>query len=120
MEVKSQLGIAANFDPEINSYNLQRTFAQRAKMEIICPENELLFAIGDIAIKADRKDEARKYLKESFEGPASDPYIEVSLERYADLEFNEGIMFTQLLIMTALWQLLHNKDIERITERNNS
>lgn len=124
MEVKSQLGIAANFDPEINSYNSYKEHLLNVAKNgnYLSRKNELLFAIGDIAIKADRKDEARKYLKESFEGPASDPYIRArAYERYADLEFNEGnYVHATAYYDSALAIAPYNKDIERITERNNS
>src|SRR5690606_9179406 len=74
MEVKSQLGIAANFDPEKNSYNSykEHLLGISKKGNYVSRKNEFYYAIGDMAIKEGKVDEARKYLKESFVGPASD------------------------------------------------
>lgn len=124
MEVKSQLGIAANFDPEKNSYNQYKThLLDIAKNgNYLSRKNELYYAIGDIAIKADKNDEARKYLQESFKGPASDPYIRGrAYERYADLEFDQGnYVFATSYYDSALTVIPYDKDILRITTRNNS
>lgn len=124
MEVKSQLGIAANFDPEINRYTSYRDHLLdiSKKGNYLSRKNELLYAIGDIAIKADKKEEARKYLKESFVGPASDPYIRgKAYERYADLEFDEGnYVHASAYYDSAISVAPYDKDIARITERNSS
>lgn len=124
MEVKSQLGIAANFDPEKNRYSSYRDHLLEVakKGNYVSRKNELLYAIGDIAIKADKKDEARMYLKESFKGPASDPYIRGrAYERYADLEFDDGnYVHASAYYDSALVVAPYDKDIVRITERNSS
>lgn len=124
MEVKSQLGIAANFDPEVNRYSSYKEHLLNVAKNgnYLSRRNELLYAIGDIAIKADNKKDARQYLKESFEGPASDPYIRGrAYERYADLEFNEGnYVHATAYYDSALAIAPYDKDIERITERNAS
>ena len=124
MEVKSQLGIAANFDPEKNSYNSykEHLLDVSKKGNYISRKNELLYAIGDIAIKADKIEEARKYLKESFEGPASDPYVRgLAYERYADLEFGQGnYVHASAYYDSALSVAPYDKDIARITERSTS
>ncbi len=124
MEVKSQLGIAANFDPEKNSYNSYKEHLLNIskKGNYVSRKNELLYAIGDIAIKEGKVDEARKYLKESFVGPASDPYVRgKAYERYADLEFDQGnYVFASAYYDSALSVAPYDKDIARITERNTS
>ena len=124
MEVKSQLGIAANFDPEKNSYNSYKEHLLdiSKKGNYVSRKNEFFYAIGDMAIKEGKIDEARKYLKESFEGPASDPYVRgKAYERYADLEFDQGsYVFASAYYDSALSVAPYDKDIERITERNKS
>src|SRR5690606_16424056 len=124
MEVKSQLGIAANFDPERNSYNSykEHLLDVAKKGNYVSRKNEFLYAIGDMAIKADKVEEARKYLKESFVGPASDPYIRGrAYERYADLEFDHGnYVHASAYYDSALSVAPYDKDIARITERNSS
>lgn len=124
MEVKSQLGIAANFDPEKNSYNSykEHLLDVSKKGNYVSRKNEFYYAVGDIAIKADKINDARKYLKESFNGEVSDPYIRGrAYERYADLEFNEGnYVHASAYYDSALAVVPYEKDIERITERNSS
>lgn len=124
MEVKSQLGIAANFDPSKNSYNSYKDHLLDVskKGNYVSRKNEFLYAIGDIAIKAGKTEEARKYLKESFEGPASDPYIRGrAYERYADLEFDHGnYVHASAYYDSALAVAPYDKDIVRITERSSS
>lgn len=124
MEVKSQLGIAANFDPEKNSYNSykEHLLDVSKKGNYLSRKNEFYYAIGDMAIKADKIDEARKYLKESFIGPASDPYVRgKAYERYADLEFDQGnYVHASAYYDSALSVSPYNKDIARITERSTS
>ncbi len=124
MEVKSQLGIAANFDPEKNSYNSykEHLLDVSKKGNYVSRKNEFYYAIGDIAIKEGKIDEARKYLKESFVGPASDPYVRgKAYERYADLEFDQGnYVYASAYYDSALTVAPYDKDIARITERNKS
>lgn len=122
MEVKSQLGIAANFDPQRNSYNSykEHLLDVSKKGNYLSRKNEFYYAIGDIAIKAEKFDEARKYLKESFKGPESDPYIRgMAYERYADLEFNDGsYVHAAAYYDSALAIAPYQKDIDRISERS--
>lgn len=124
MEVKSQLGIAANFNPEKNSYNSYKSHLLdiSKKGNYVSRKNEFYYAIGDMAIKAQKPDEARKYLKESFVGAASDPYVRgLAYERYADLEFDEGnYVRASSYYDSALAVAPYQKDIDRITKRSNS
>lgn len=124
MEVKSQLGIAANFDPEKNSYSSYKNHLLDVakKGNYVSRKNELYYAIGDMAIKDGKLDEARYYLKESFVGKVSDPYIRGrAYERYADLEFGEGnYVFASAYYDSALAIIPYSKDIDRISQRNNS
>jgi tetratricopeptide (TPR) repeat protein len=124
MEVKSQLAIAANFDPERNSYSSYKNHLLDVakKGNYISRRNEFLYAIGDMAYKSGNIKEARQYLKESFEGPVSDPYIRgIAYERYADLEFDHGnYVHASAYYDSALSVAPYDKDIARITERNNS
>lgn len=122
MEVKSQLGIAANFDPEINSYNSYKAHLLDVskKGNYVSRKNEFYYAIGDIAIKANKPNEAREYLKKSFEGNVSDPYIRGrAYERYADLELNEGnYVHASAYYDSAVTIMPYEKDIQRITKRS--
>lgn len=124
MEVKSQLGIAANFDPKINRYASykEHLLDVSKRGNYLSRKNEFYYAIGDMAIKADKIDEARTFLKQSFEGPASDPYIRgKAYERYADLEFNEGnYVHASAYYDSAVTVFPFEKDIKRITDRNES
>ncbi len=124
MEVKSQLAIAENFDPEINSYNnyKEHLLDISKKGNYVSRKNEFYYAIGDIALKAGKIDESRKYLKQSFEGEPSDPYIRgKAYETYANLEFNEGnYVHASAYYDSALAVIPYDKDIARITERNAS
>ncbi len=124
MEVKSQLGIAANFDPEKNSYNSYKEHLLdiSKKGNYVSRKNEFFYAIGDMAVKADKIEDARRYLKESFVGPASDPYVRgKAYERYADLEFDQGnYVHASAYYDSALSVSPYNKDIARITERSTS
>jgi len=124
MEVKSQLAIAENFDPEINSYNnyKEHLLDVSKKGNYVSRKNEFYYAVGDMALKAEKIDEARKYLKQSFEGQPSDPYIRgKAYETYANLEFNEGnYVHASAYYDSALAVMPYNKDIARITDRNAS
>lgn len=124
MEVKSQLAIADNFDPEINSYNnyKEHLLDISKKGNYVSRKNEFYYAIGDMALKAGKIEESRNYLKQSFEGEPSDPYIRgKAYETYANLEFNEGnYVHASAYYDSALAVTPYNKDIERITERNSS
>lgn len=124
MEVKSQLGIAANFNPEKNSYNSYKEHLLDVSKNgnYLSRKNEFYYAIGDIAIKADKKDEARKYLKESFIGEPSDPFVRaMAYERYADLEFDDGnYVHASAYYDSALAVAPYQKDIDRITKRSTS
>lgn len=124
MEVKSQLGIAANFDPEKNSYNSYKEHLLDVSKNgnYLSRKNEFYYAIGDIAVKANKIDDAKKYLKESFKGPESDPYVRgLAYERYADIEFDEGnYVYASAYYDSAVAIAPYQKDIDRITERSNS
>src|SRR5690606_8212319 len=67
MEVKSQLAIAENFDPEINSYNSykEHLLDVSKKGNYVSRKNEFYYAIGSMALKDSKIEEARKYLKQS-------------------------------------------------------
>lgn len=124
MEVKSQVAIAENFDPEANSYNSykEHLLGISKKGNYVSRRNELEYAIGNMAYKANKLDESRKYLKQSFLGQASDPYIRgKAYETYANLEFDEGnYVHASAYYDSALAVAPYNKDIERITKRNES
>lgn len=124
MEVKAQLAIANNFDPEKNSYNSykQHLLDVSKKGNYVSRKNEFYYAIGDMALKDSKIEEARKYLKMSFEGQASDPYIRgKAYETYADLEFNEGnYVHASAYYDSALTVIPYDKDIQRITKRSTS
>lgn len=124
MEVKSQLAIAQNFDPEKNSYSKYKDYLLdiAKKGNYVSRKNEFLYAIGDMAVKANKLGDARKYLKQSFEGPASDPYIRAkAYETYANLEFDEGnYVHASAYYDSALAVAPYPKDIERITKRSTS
>ena len=124
MEVKSQLAIAQNFDPEKNSYNSykEHLLGISKKGNYVSRKNEFFYAIGDMALKDGKIDESRKYLKMSFEGEASDPYIRgKAYETYANLEFDEGnYVHASAYYDSALAVIPYDKDIKRITDRNSS
>lgn len=124
MEVKSQLAIAENFDPEINSYNSykEHLLDVSKKGNYVSRKNEFYYAIGSMALKDSKVDEARKYLKQSFEGQPSDPYIRgKAYETYANLEFDEGnYVHASAYYDSALSIIPYDKDIDRITQRNSS
>lgn len=124
MEVKSQLAIANNFDPEKNSYNSYKEHLLdiSKKGNYVSRKNEFYYAVGDMALKDEKIDEARKYLKMSFEGQPSDPYIRgKAYETYANLEFNEGnYVHASAYYDSALAVLPYNKDIQRVTQRSTS
>lgn len=124
LEVKSQLAIAANFDPTKNSYNNYKKHLLdiSKKGNYVSRQNEFYYAIGDMAVKDNKIEEARRYLKESFKGEASDPYIRgKAYETYADLEFDLGnYVHASAYYDSALAVHPYNKDIERITSRSTS
>lgn len=124
MEVKSQLAIANNFDPEKNSYNSYKEHLLdiSKKGNYVSRKNEFYYAIGDMALKDNKIEEARKYLKMSFEGQPSDPYVRgKAYETYANLEFNEGnYVHASAYYDSALAVIPYDKDIQRITKRNTS
>lgn len=124
MEVKAQLAIANNFDPEKNSYNSykQHLLDVSKKGNYVSRKNEFYYAIGDMALKDSKIEEARKYLKMSFEGQASDPYVRgKAYETYANLEFNEGnYVHASAYYDSALAVIPYDKDIQRITKRSTS
>ncbi|WP_084017341.1 type IX secretion system periplasmic lipoprotein PorW/SprE [Moheibacter sediminis] len=124
MEVKAQLAIANNFDPEKNSYNSykEHLLDVSKKGNYVSRKNEFYYAIGDMALKDGKIDESRKYLKMSFEGQASDPYIRgKAYETYANLEFNEGnYVHASSYYDSALAVIPYDKDIQRITKRSTS
>lgn len=124
MEVKSQLGIAANFDPEKNSYNSYKDHLLNVSKSgnYLSRKNEFYYAIGDMAIKANKIDDARKYLQESFKGTPSDPYIRgLAYEKYANLEFDEGnYVHASAYYDSALAVAPFQKDLDRITKRSES
>lgn len=124
MEVKAQLAIANNFDPEKNSYNSykEHLLDVSKKGNYVSRKNEFYYAIGDMALKDSKIEEARKYLKMSFEGQASDPYVRgKAYETYANLEFNEGnYVHASAYYDSALAVIPYDKDIQRITKRSTS
>lgn len=124
MEVKSQIAIAENFDPKINNYNTYKDYILgiSQKGNYISRKNEFQYAVGNMAMKDNRIDEARKYLKMSFEGEPSDPYIRgKAYETYANLEFNEGnYVHASAYYDSALIVAPFEKDKLRITEKNAS
>jgi hypothetical protein len=124
LEVKAQLAIAANFDPKKNSYNNYKKHLLdiSKKGNYLSRQNEFYYAVGDMAVKDNRIDEAKKYLKESFKGPASDPYVRgKAYETYANLEFDLGnYVHASAYYDSALAVIPYNKDIERITSRSTS
>lgn len=124
LEVKAQLAIAANFDPKKNSYNSYKNHLLdiAKKGNYVSRKNEFFYAIGDMALKDNKIDEARKYLKESFKGASSDPYVRgKAYETYANLEFDLGnYVHASAYYDSALSVIPYNKDIERITSRSTS
>lgn len=124
MEVKSQIAIAENFDPKINNYtNYKNHILDISKKgNYVSRKNEFFYAIGSMALKDNKIDEAREYLKKSFEGQPSDPYIRgKAYETYANLEFDAGnYVHASAYYDSALVVAPYEKDKNRITERNTS
>lgn len=93
MEVKSQLAIAANFDPKVNSYeNYKKHILEQSKKGIyLSKKNEFYYSVAEMAFRDSNLDEAIKYSKLSLKEPVSDPYIRgKAYENYANIEFNKG------------------------------
>ena len=122
LEVKSQLAIAANFDPKVNNYgNYKQNLLDIAKKGIYTSkQNELYYGISEMALRADNMDDAVEYAKLSVKGPVSDPYIRArSFENYGDIKFKQNdYVYASAYYDSAYTTYNLKEDQKRILTRN--
>ncbi|WP_413532927.1 hypothetical protein [Empedobacter brevis] len=122
MEIKSQLAIAANFDPKINNYsNYKQNLLDVAKKGIYTSKkNELYYGISEMALRADKMDDAVEYAKLSLKEPMSDPYIRGrAYENYGDIKFKQNdYVYASAYYDSAQTSYNLKEDQTRIGKRN--
>lgn len=122
LEVKSQLAIAANFDPKVNNYgNYKQNLLDIAKKGIYTSkQNELYYGISEMALRSDNMDDAVEYAKLSIKGPISDPYIRArSFENYGDIKFKQNdYVYASSYYDSAYTTYNLKEDKNRILTRN--
>ena len=122
MEVKSQLAIAANFDPDKNDYTSYKTHTlnQSKKGIYTSKKNEFYYAIAEMAFKEGNFDEAIQYSKLSLKEPVSDPYIRgKAYENYANIEFKKGnYVHATSYYDSAITAFTKDKHKQKIKEKN--
>ncbi len=76
-EVKSQIEIAKTFNGNADDYEGAKKYIEdiSKKGTYNSRKNEFYYALGLMANKAGKKEEAQEYFKQSLEGEASDPQI---------------------------------------------
>lgn len=122
LEIKSQLAIAANFDPAINNYgNYKQNLLDIAKKGIYTSKkNELYYGISEMAFRADKMDDAVEYAKLSLKDPMSDPYIRGrAYENYGDIKFKQNdYVYASAYYDSAQTTYNLKEDQARIQQRN--
>lgn len=122
LEVKSQLAIAANFDPKVNNYgNYKQNLLDIAKKGIYTSkQNELYYGISEMALRSDNMVDAIEYAKLSIKGPISDPYIRArSFENYGDIKFKQNdYVYASSYYDSAYTTYNLKEDKNRILTRN--
>ena len=122
LEIKSQLAIAANFDPKVNNYgNYKQNLLDIAKKGIYTSkQNELYYGISEMALRSDNMDDAIEYAKLSIKGPISDPYIRArSFENYGDIKFKQNdYVYASSYYDSAYTTYNLKEDKNRILTRN--
>ena len=122
MEIKSQLAIAANFDPKINNYgNYKQNLLDIANKGIYASKkNELYYGISEMAFRADKMDDAVEYAKLSLKEPMSDPYIRGrAFENYGDIKFKQNdYVYASAYYDSAQTSYNLPEDQTRIQKRN--
>ena len=123
MEIKSQLAIAANFDPKINNYgNYKQNLLDISNKGIYASKkNELYYGISEMAFRADKMDDAVEYAKLSLKEPMSDPYIRGrAFENYGDIKFKQNdYVYASAYYDSAQTSYNLPEDQTRIQKRNN-
>lgn len=122
MEVKSQLAIAQNFDPKTNNYNSYKTHLldQSKKGIYTSKKNEFYYAIGEMALRDQKLDEAVKYTDLALKEKVSDPFIRAkTYENRANIEFKKGnYLYASTYYDSAVTSFTKEKDKKRIQEKN--
>lgn len=122
MEVKSQLAIAQNFDPKINTYGSykEHILDQSKKGIYTSKKNEFYYAIAEMAFRDGNIKEAIEYSKLSLKEPISDPYIRGKVyENYANIEFSQGnYLYATSYFDSAVTTYTKESDKNRINEKN--
>ncbi len=122
MEIKAQLAIAANFDPKINNYvNYKQNLLDVAKKGIYSSKkNELYYGISEMALRADKMDDAVEYAKLSLKGPLSDPYIRGrAFENFGNIKFKQNdYVYASAYYDSAQTTYNLKEDQTRIQKRN--
>lgn len=122
MEVKSQLAIAQNFDPKVNTYENYKTHLlnQSKKGIYTSKKNEFYYAIAEMALRDGKLDEAIEYSKLSLKEPISDPYVRgKAYENFANIEFQKGnYLYATTYYDSATTTYTKKSDQDRINEKN--
>lgn len=122
LEIKSQLAIAANFDPKINNYaNYKQNLLDISKKGIYTSKkNELFYGISEMALRADKMDDAIEYATLSLKEPMSDPYIRGrAFENFGDIKFKQNdYVYASAYYDSAQTTYNLKEDQTRIQKRN--
>lgn len=124
LEIKSQLAIAANFDPEVNNYaNYKRNLLDISKKGIYTSKkNEFYYGVSEMAFRANKLDEAIEYAKLSLKEPVSDSYIRgKAYENYGNIKFKQNdYVYASAYYDSAQTSYTLKEDQDRIGLRNKS
>ena len=124
LEIKSQLAIASIFDAKINNYsNYKQNLLDVAKKGIYSSKkNELYYAISDLALRADKMQDAEEYAKLSLKERISDPYIRGrAFENYGNIKFKQNdYVFASAYYDSAQTTYNLKEDKDRIKFRNDA
>ncbi|GGE90688.1 Tetratricopeptide repeat-containing protein [Chishuiella changwenlii] len=122
LEIKSQLAIAANFDPKVNNYsNYKENLLDVSKKGIYSSKkNEFYYGISEMAYRADKLDEAIEYAKLSLKEPVSDPHIRgLAYENYGNIKFKQNdYVYASAYYDSAQTSYTLKEDQDRIGVRN--
>lgn len=122
MEIKSQLAISANFNPETNNYaNYKNNLLDISKKGIYSSKkNELYYGISEMAFRAGKTDEAIEYAKLSLKEPMSDPYIRgKAYENFGNIKFKQNdYVYASAYYDSAQTSYKSKEDQDRIKLRN--
>lgn len=124
LEVKSQLAIAANFDPKINNYaNYKENLLDLSEKGIYTSKkNEFYYGISEMALRADNMDDAIKYAQLSLKEPMSDPTIRGrAYETFGNIKFKQNdYIYASAYYDSAQTSYTWNDDQKRIELKNGS